>query len=88
MIIKEGTEIGNYAEIRSATDEIVQRVKSFDTVTKKAVLYATIGYANSDRRGVAMLGADLRSKDRKTVTFTCHLLGHRAYDRRTGKEIK
>ncbi len=86
MIIKEDTELGNKTEVRNPGGAIVAKLKEFDTITKRAIVYAQVIH-NDNRRKVAILGENLTRGERTVVTFECHLLGYKAYNKETGKEI-
>jgi hypothetical protein len=87
MIIKDYTDISRRAIIKSEDGRIAVNVKEFNTETKEAVCYAMIVYDNDTKRP-ATIGTSLFDGKRKIVTFKCHLLGHKVYDKETGEEIK
>jgi hypothetical protein len=87
MIIKENTELGSKILIKDPTGAIVTKIKEFNTVTKEAILYGTVSY-DKKRNKIAVLGDSIWDGKRKVVTFNCHLLGHKAFDKVTGEEIK
>lgn len=87
MIIREGTEIARLVVVKTPEGNTVSRIKEFDTITKKAIMYATIHYSNNCNK-VAMLGESLMNGGRKIGTFECHLLEHTAYNTITGEVIK
>jgi len=87
MIIKEGTGIGLKTIIKANDGKKVMNVKQFDTETKEAILYAMCIYDDKSKKP-AIIGECLYDGNRELVTFKCHLLGHKAYNKETGDEIK
>ena len=86
MVIKDGDINAVRTVIKSSDGRIARNIKQFNTKTKRAVVYATIIHDDELSR-VAVIGKTLKDEGRKVVTFTCHLLGYKAYNKETGEEI-
>lgn len=87
MIIKNADKNALDVEIRDELGSIILNVLEFDTITKKAKLYARLLYKNDVKKPVAIIGDNIFDGQRDVVTFECHLLGHKAYNKITGEEI-
>lgn len=92
MRIVAETQLGSHIVVKNFEGCVVKRVKSFDTETKQAELYACVELeCNSARTSMCyypdklILGED---KTGKVPTFKCILYDCKAYDKKTGKEIK
>lgn len=87
MIIREDTKRGMGTSIVRKDDFAItaRRIKSFNTKTKMAVVYATIELKD-DLTGKSETRVIL--KNDKPMTFKCKLDGFIAFDTKTRKEIK
>lgn len=95
MIIVSGTEIGGNTIIKNSEGYTVKRVKSFDTDTKLAEIYGFVTLIGDDSEiidriyGVgSIFSKDGGSKEDQIPTFKCILYDCKAYDKKTGKELK
>lgn len=88
MIIRENTELGNKTEIRNSKGNILSHVISFDTETKEAEMYGMLFYRNKEKESKVIAGINVTPQQRGTSTFICHLPDHKAYNIKTGEEIK
>ena len=91
MIIVSGTEIGGNTIIKNLEGYTIKRVKSFDTDTKLAEIYGFVTLINDDLEIVDRIygvGSKDDSKEDQIPTFKCVLYDCKAYDKKTGKELK
>lgn len=94
MIIVSGTEIGGSTVIKNSEGYTVKRVKSFDTDTKLAEIYGFVTFISEDSEtfdriyGVGSILSKSVSNEDKIPTFKCVLYDCKAYDKKTGKELK
>ena len=85
MVIAGGTELGSNVIVKTLDGFIVNGVKWFDTETKKAELYATVVLNN----GIESKTKRYPDQDKLEMpTFQCTLYDCKAYDKKTGNELK
>lgn len=76
--------------IKSPAGHMVKHVKSFDTETFEAEMYARIELIEK-HEGQPDVKRNIQAKTDlqfSFVTFKCYLKGYKAYNRKTGEEIK
>lgn len=88
MLIEEHTELGQNVNIVDRDGQIITHIKTFDTVTKEAEIYAMVVKRNlygMKSHEAALLGRSiLNDGGRSLVTFKCHLPLAKAIDKRNG----
>jgi hypothetical protein len=82
------SEKNSNVELKDAEGNVLLYVKTFDTVSKEATVYARICYKNDTSSRQALLGTSIFGSGKSIVTFNCHLVGVNAYDKETGNLIK
>lgn len=93
MLIVSGTEIAGNTLIKNDEGYLVKRVKSFDTETKIAEIYGMVelfDHEDGNRREIAYTIGEgsILDTEHTVPTFKCILHDCKAYDRKTGKELK
>lgn len=91
MIIVSGTEIGGNTVIKNSEGYTVKRVRSFDTDTKLAEIYGFVTLIGDNSEIVDSIygvGSKDDGKEDQIPTFKCVLYDCKAYDKKTGKELK
>jgi hypothetical protein len=99
MLIKENTGLGVNTRVVRGDDHSIalNKLKSFDTETKEAVMYVSLSSLNKDACKVAVkrdkhstennLSISDKGYGAEVVTAEVTLHGYIAIDKRTGKEI-
>lgn len=83
MIIRADSPEGLHTEIKNKNGRIATNVLVFDTENQMAELQCIITH-EPDPNQNKLIGNNSIANG----TFVCHMKGYKAYDKRTGQEIK
>ena len=85
MLIQASTELGSKTKIVDAMGKVIPLVKSFDTETKDAELFISTKLEGKFTGSVAVVSGP---SGNEVLVIKCKLLGCKAIDRKTLREIK